>query len=213
MPLPSDAELRRLARYSGDPWVPENPYFVRAEGFMADCWEKLVYPFVHDCDFRQTLDLAAGHGRNCPYLLRHACQLHVMDIQEGNIEICRQRLSAFDNVRCYVNTGYDLQPIADGDLTFIYCFDAMVHFEPEVISAYLAEARRVLGTGGRGFFHHSNYTGGMDWRANPAARNFMSQDRFAKLSIAAGLRIIRQQVIDWDGHAGLDCLSLVERGE
>ena len=178
---------------------------------MAVAWERLIHPFIADCDLAETLDLAAGHGRNSIYLLRHARRLHVMDIQPGNIEICRRRLSECDNVDYHVNNGYDFASVADDSLTFIYCFDAMVHFEPEVIGSYLTDARRVLRPGGRGFFHHSNYTGGLDWRTNPHARNFMSRDLFAKSAIAGGLRVLRQQVIDWAEAPQLDCLSLVER--
>jgi SAM-dependent methyltransferase len=209
--MQAEQELRRLAQYSGDPWVPENPYFAMAEGFMKESWETLIYPFIQDCDFTTTVDLAAGHGRNSTYLQKYARRLYLLDIQEGNISICSSRFDGVPNIEFYVNNGYDFQPIFNDTLTLIYCFDAMVHFEPAVISSYLRDAMRVLLPGGRGFFHHSNYTGGRDWRTNPAARNFMSRKLFADLAVAEGLQVIRQRVINWGGYRDLDCLTVVER--
>ena len=114
-------------------------------------------------------------------------------------------------MQAVVNNGYDLQPIPSSSVTLIYCFDAMVHFDSDVVRSYLRDAFRVLVAGGRGFFHHSNYTGGDDWRANPGSRGFMSAALFSHYAGKEGLRILRQSIIDWGGIRGLDCLTLVER--
>jgi SAM-dependent methyltransferase len=110
-----------------------------------------------------------------------------------------------------VNSGYDLRPAEDGVFTLVYCFDAMVHFEKEVVRSYLRDTARVLKPGGRGFFHHSNYTGGRDWRTNPHSRNFMCRELFAAYAQIEGLRVLRQDVLNWGHIHGLDCLSLVEK--
>jgi ubiquinone/menaquinone biosynthesis C-methylase UbiE len=176
--------LDELAHYSGDPWQPKNPFFDRAEADMQNAWERLIWPFIGNAvDFTDTLDLAAGHGRNSEYLLRHAKTLVIMDIQPGNVETCRARFASRDNVSYYVCTGYDLQPLPDNSLTLAYCFASMVHFDSDVVRSYLRDARRVLRPGGRAFFHHSNYTGGHDWRKNPESRNFMSREFFAHYAI------------------------------
>lgn len=208
---PPAEELRAQAAYSGDPWNPSNPYFAHAEASMDPLWNRLVHPFIDGSDLSATLDLAAGHGRNSAMLLRHARTLAIMDIQPGNIEVCRARFKDRSNVTYHVNNGYDMQPVPSGSLTFIYCFDAMVHFESDVVRSYLKDARRVLAPGGRGFFHHSNYTGGDDWRTNPSARNFMSKEFFAHYARKEGLKVLRQKVIDWGAHQDMDCLTLVER--
>jgi SAM-dependent methyltransferase len=208
---PSQQALQAQAAYSGDPWNPRNPYFAHAEGFMDGLWKRLVYPFIEGSDFSATLDLAAGHGRSSAKLLRHARILSIMDIQPGNVEVCRTRFKGHPNVTYHVNNGYDLRPIGDGSLTLVYCFDAMVHFESDVVRSYLRDTHRVLAPGGRAFFHHSNYTGGEDWRTNPSSRNFMSKEFFAHYARKEGLKVLRQEVINWGPHQNLDCLTLVER--
>ena len=206
-----DHQLRELARYSGDPWNPKNQYFQRAEEHMAALWDKLVWPFISDCDFRVTLDLAAGHGRNSEKLLPLVDTLFISDIQEDNVRICRERFAQSAKVRAFTGNGYDFQPTEDQSLTFIYCFDAMVHFDSDVVRSYLRDTRRVLRPGGCAFFHHSNYTGGHDWRSNPGGRNFMSAELFAHYAIKERLTILRQQIIDWSGRKNSDCFTLVER--
>jgi SAM-dependent methyltransferase len=134
----------------------------------------------------------------------------MLDIQAGN-EGRRRRFA--EHARGAVNNGYDLRPAADGAFSLVYSFDSMVHFEGEVVRSYLRDTLRVLRPGGRGFFHHSNYTAGSDWRTSPHARNNMSRELFASYAQEAGLRVIRQMVFDWGHVADLDCLSLVERPE
>jgi hypothetical protein len=84
-------ELAALAAYSGDPWVPSNPYFAAAEGSAAWLWENLIYPFIKDCDFSDTVDLAAWQGRNSVFLLKYARHMTITDIQARNVERCKER--------------------------------------------------------------------------------------------------------------------------
>jgi SAM-dependent methyltransferase len=204
--------LDELARYSGDPWGPASAYYDKAELHMAWCWERLISPFLPgDIDYTETLDLAAGHGRNSEYLLKLAQRLTIMDIQPANIEFCKSRFSGHENISYHVCNGYDLSPIPDASLTFIYCFDAMVHFDSDVIRSYLRDAYRALKPGGRAFLHHSNYTGGYDWRKNPHSRNFMSKEMFAHYADKERLEMIKQEVIDWDKDSNLDCLTLLQK--
>jgi SAM-dependent methyltransferase len=129
-----------------------------------------------------------------------------MDIEPGNVDVCRKRFADRLNATAMVCNGFDLQPIPGSSITLVYCFDAMVHFNPDVVKSYLYDTYRVLKPGGRGFFHHSNYTGGPDWKLNPASRTYMSAAIFAGYAKEAGLSIIRQHVINGDRHADLDCL-------
>jgi len=208
---PDEPALAALAAYSGDPWTPDNPYFQVAEKDGRWLWDNLVWPFISDCDFSDVLDLAAGHGRNSVLLLDHVKRLTVTDVQPGNVEFCRRRFRDRTNVAYSVINGYNFQPIGDQSLTLIYCFDSMVHFDSDVVRSYLRDSLRVLKPGGRGFFHHSNYTGGHDWRCNPNARNFMSKELFEHYALKEGLSIVRQKVINWGSLENSDCMSVVEK--
>ncbi|MBN8892925.1 MAG: hypothetical protein ABS99_04970 [Acetobacteraceae bacterium SCN 69-10] len=203
--------LRQQVADAGDPWQPDNVYFQRAEARMDAQWAGLVYPFIRHCDFSDTLDLACGHGRNSTKLLGLATRLTLIDVQPGNIEICRQRFRDHPNVTCLVGNGFGMQPIPDVSLTLIYCFDAMVHFYPEVVRSYLRDAARVLQRGGRAFMHHSNYPQTTIWWSNPHSRNTMTHTLFATYAEEAGLLVLQQKVLNWGSDVDLDCLSLVEK--
>jgi ubiquinone/menaquinone biosynthesis C-methylase UbiE len=202
--------LEDLAHYSGDPWKPTSVWWQRAETGMPALWNNLVWPFISDCDFTSTLDLAAGHGRNSAQLLKHAKRLTIMDIQSGNIEACRKRFAGESaTIEFVVNNGYDMQPVKDASLSLVYCFDSMVHFDSDVVRSYLRDTRRVLAPGGRGFFHHSNSTLHSDWKNDPNGRNFMTAELFKHYAEKEGLTVGRQKIIDWAKRPNLDCLSLV----
>jgi SAM-dependent methyltransferase len=209
--LPDTTKLASLAAYSGDPWTPNNPYFDIAEKDGRWLYENLVWPFIEDCQFADVLDLAAGHGRNSALLLQHAGNLTITDVQRGNVDFCRKRFGEQPNISYAVVNGYDFYPVTDDSLTLIYCFDSMVHFDSDVVRSYLRDSLRVLRPGGRGFFHHSNYTGGHDWRRNPNARNFMSKELFEHYALKEGLRVVRQKTINWGSLENSDCMSLVEK--
>ena len=98
------------------------------------------------------------------------------------------------------NDGTSLAGIASGSVTFVYCWDAMVHFEPKSSRPTSPRSARVLAPGGRGFIHHSNWTRGrgLDFRTQPNWRNFMSRELFGGHLRVNGLEILAQDVINWD---------------
>ena len=173
-------------------------------------WETLIWPLIKDMDFTCVVDLAAGHGRNSAKLLQHANQLIIVDINQECIDYCKERFCGTKNIQYIKNDGFSLKELKNESVTLIYCFDSMVHFDSEVIRAYLFEFYRVLKKGGSCFCHHSNYTGnpGGDFTQFSHWRNFMSKELFAHYSIMAGLQVVGQHVIDWKEERDLDCLTI-----
>lgn len=214
-------KLQLAADSVGRDWK-QTPYYDKAELHMDTLWEEMIWPFLSPhaahLDFSTTMDLAAGHGRNSAKLISLASRLYIVDINQENIDFCRNRFGR-DNPKVvyHLTDGYSLPFLPDGELTFVYCFDAMVHFDSDVVRAYLGEFRRVLQPGvGRAFLHHSNYVGnpGGDHRAHPSWRNFMSKELFAHYAKKEGLDVVSQQLIDWMGDgSNIDCLSLLSRPE
>ena len=96
----------------------------------------------------------------------------------------------------------------------MYCFDAMVHFDSDVVRAYLREFNRVLRSGGRCFSHYSNYTGNPtgSYRDHPGGRNFMSKELFEHYATKEGLRPVVSQLVTWtEDEGGFDALTLLEK--
>ena len=139
---------------------------------------------------RRHVELATGHGRNSEKLRHLADRLYLVDINETNIEFLRRRFADAQNIVYVHNDGVSLDGIPDAEVTFLYCFDSMVHFDNDVVRAYLREFRRVLRPGGTGSCHYySNYTGNPtgSYRDHPGWRNFMSVELFEHYAAKEGL--------------------------
>lgn len=198
-------------------WWSEAPYFAEAERHMDLQWRELILPFLRldepgiDCGV--TVDLGAGRGRTASKLLPLAGRLHLVDLHANNLEACRHRFGGDPRLSYHVTEGRSL-PLPNATATFLFCFDSMVHFDSDVVRAYLREIRRVLRPGGHAFLHHSNTTShpGGDFKAQPQWRNFMSKELLAHYAFKEGLDVLRQEPVDWVGDGSfIDCFSLLRR--
>jgi SAM-dependent methyltransferase len=205
-------KLIELAQEVGDDWK-NHAYYEDVERFMDGAWRKTIWPIIQGADFSVVVDLGAGHGRNTAKLREVSKKIYVVDINRENIDFCKQRFTGDDRLVFIQNDGASLADIPNGEVSLIYSFDSMVHFDSDVVRAYLRDFRRVLKPGGLGFCHHSNYTGnpGGRWMNNPHIRNFMSQSLFAHYCAKEGLSIVRSETIDWGNQPKLDCLTLFRR--
>jgi ubiquinone/menaquinone biosynthesis C-methylase UbiE len=220
----SSIELQQRARESGDPYK-NSAYFEQAEKVIDFLWKLYIWDAIQDSDFTSTLDFAAGHGRNSKHLLPLADRLTIVDINPECIAACQQRFGQDARVTYIVNDGVSLNGVEDDSISLLYSFDSMVHFDSDVIRAYLPEFFRVLKPGGRAFIHHSNYTENPtgDFRNNPHWRNYMSKSLFAHYASRAGFNVARQQIIDWGlqlddwwniteiQYPSMDCFSIIEK--
>lgn len=169
---------------------------------------------INDCDFTSVVDLAAGHGRNSEKLRHLADRLYVVDINKENIEFLQRRFADCRNIIYVLNDGISLRPIVDNEVTLVYSFDSMVHFDSDVVRAYLKEFQRILKPGGLGFCHYSNYNDrpAGDYRDSPHWRNFMSRELFEHYLWKEGLVPIKSQRLDWDGSdRNIDAITLFKK--
>lgn len=208
--------INELALASGSIFK-DHPYFKIAEPHTERQWKGRIDHWIKDANYSEVIDLAAGHGRHSAILAERSTTLHVTDINVECIAAARERLGDPPHIHYHVIDGCSLSFAASGSISFVFTFDSMVHFDDEVVFSYIDETSRVLGAGGLGFFHHSNYTAspGGDFRKNPHARNFMSQAFFIHRARKAGLDVVRSETIDWGGGENfvecLDCLTLVRK--
>jgi SAM-dependent methyltransferase len=190
-------------------------YHGPAQAAMDEHWTDIIAPFLagEPIDMSRCLDFATGYGRNAAKLREAgASRVTLVDVHPDNVAHCRQRFAGDKAIVVHQNNGFDLSGLSDGAFTFVYSFDAMVHFDERLVAAYLPEFFRVLEPGGYAFVHHSNYSAapGTPFMENPHWRNHMSVERFADLARSAGFTIARQQKLSWIVD-DLDGLSLLQR--
>jgi len=209
----TDQDLLGAAKSIGADWKG-GPYYERAEHAIDLYWEALIWPLIKDCDLSCVIDLAAGHGRNTEILRRYAERVYVVDINEENIAYMMERFAGDTRIVYIQNDGVRLAAIPDNEATLVYSFDSMVHFDSDVVRAYLKEFYRVLRPGGYGFCHYSNNSSNPtgSYRDHPGWRNFMSRELFEHYAHKAGLVVIQSKLVDWlrDG-TNCDAVTLFQK--
>ena len=207
------SDIRESVRQVGLSWE-KSAYYENAERLMDVFWREgtLFRRLFEKLDLSAVVELACGHGRHAERIAQKCGQLTLMDIHQRNIDFCRDRLAGFSNVAYFVNSGFDF-PLPSSSQTAIFCYDAMVHFSPDVVRSYLIDTARVLKTGGLALYHHSNYSepSGRPYYQNPHARNHMTKELFAEYCGEANLLIEEAFVLGWGSEPNLDCVSLVKR--
>lgn len=203
-------------------------YFALAEKDMESHWKAFVWPYISGADFTHVLEIACGHCRNTNKLKDLAKRISAIDINPSNVEYCKERFAGNNKLRFYTTDGLTVPSQVEPSITFVYSFDAMVHFDAAVVANYLEEAERVMVPGATGYFHHSQSprcpetlsTTGFcsnpdtigDDPANPHRRNAMSKAQFAEAARRVGLEIVRQVPVVWDPNNGeTDCVSVFRK--
>jgi SAM-dependent methyltransferase len=209
--------LDRLAKLVGTDWTA-GPYYDDAEKGMDAQWSHFIWPHIEGSDFSCVVDLAAGHGRNTAKLLTVADVVYAVDINQENIDFMSKRFGPREKLRLIKNNGYEIPEIGSGSVSFVYSFDAMVHFDSDVVRNYIHEFRRIMRPGARGFCHYSNYTGNPtgSYRDHPGWRNFMSRALFEHWIAKAGFRVLKSHYlrgtiqVSTDDKPDADAITLFE---
>ncbi|MEM6672562.1 MAG: class I SAM-dependent methyltransferase [Planctomycetota bacterium] len=188
-------------------------WFEEAEASTQAQWDTVHWHRIKDEDLSTVLELAPGAGRFSERLKEHAKTLYLVDLNEYALNKCRARF-ADDKGPCeieYIKTdGVTLPGVADESVTLVFSWDSMVHMDKAVNGAYLKEFARVMKPGAFGLVHHSNHgarSDESDIHKNPHMRSNQSRENFRAQAEAAGLEVPRQDLLDWDGIADLDCVT------
>jgi SAM-dependent methyltransferase len=198
------------------PWAKSSYYAdAEQEGWTSPFWDETSQfrPLFNRLDLTSVVELACGYGRYAERVAAICGRLTLVDVFQENLDMCAARLKGFPNVQYLKGNGHSFAGIPDASTTAIFCYDAMVHFSPDIVQAYLQDAARILRSGGRMLLHHSNYNAPTDqhYQLNPHARNHMTQKLFAELSAEARLLIEEQVIITWVTDQGLDAISLLRK--
>jgi SAM-dependent methyltransferase len=157
------------------------------------------------------VDLACGHGRHSEKMLELGRKVIALDVVPENVAFTKVRLMGREGLTVQICNGIDFRPVPDKSVDAIVCYDAMVHFDCDVVRSYIRDAKRILRPGSMALFHHSNYDGNpsaVHYGQNPHARNFMTAPLFAHFAHKEGCTVVEQHVMPWGDVPNLDCISL-----
>jgi ubiquinone/menaquinone biosynthesis C-methylase UbiE len=192
-----------------------SPYYEDAEKWTHLFWgsQTEFRKMFDQLDLASVIELACGHGRHAERIKDIVEQLILIDIVEENLLYCQRRLGTESKLTYIKGDGITFHPVVSDSVTAIFCYDAMVHFSPEMVESYLRDSARVLKPGGMALFHHSNYPASLEkhYGQNPLARNHMTVGLFGKMAQDVGLRVEAFKTIKWGNYEDLDAISLVRR--
>jgi len=209
---------KSLTELIGDDWKI-SPYYDIVENDLRLWWDEnsIFYRRFQELDCRKIVELACGHGRHVQRYLSVPETIYLVDINQENINFCKNRYANETKIQYVVNDGTNFIVIDSSSQTAIFTYDAMIHFEMFDIIKYLKDANRILVNGGKILFHHSNaaYNPELFYRYKPLGRNFLSADIFAYVALRSGFKIISQDIFSWEWDKNdtkdIDCLSLCQK--
>lgn len=213
--MTDDNTLEASVKLVGQPWE-HSDYYAEAEKWLFMFWnETTLYKQWFDClDLSTTLELACGHGRHAQQAVSQVGKLILMDIFDNHLSVCQKRLQNHSHVSYLKGDGYSFRPVESASVTAIYCYDAMVHFSPDIVNSYLIDGARILKPQGMMLLHHSNYDtqgNNQHYGLNPHARNHMTYALFSSFAKQAGLNIISSMSTRWGEVEDLDRLTLLQK--
>lgn len=192
-------------------------YFTQGEmdNWLAAFWKEdsVFLKLFKQLNITRCAEIACGFGRHSSQIYNKCQELYLIDTSIDATNYARERFKSSPHVKVFLSyDGLSMPGIADESLTSVFSYDAMVHFEPLTITAYLSEIARTLVQGGRALLHHSNYSGNPTGKIEDVegARNYMTQSLFAHLCSRNNLTVISQEILDWSFKES-DALSLIEK--
>jgi SAM-dependent methyltransferase len=190
-------------------------YHGLAASHMDGQWAGILKPFFdrHPFDLSRAIDFAAGYGRNSRKLLEAgAGHVTAIDVNPDCIAVLRASLPA-GRFSVIQNDGASLTGVDSETFSFLYSYDAMVHFDLEIVVAYMPEFARVLKPGAYALIHHSNYAAnpGEDFRDNPHWRNFMAAGVFKHIAARCGFIVAEQVIFSWGEAIESDCITVMRK--
>ncbi|WP_421198044.1 class I SAM-dependent methyltransferase [Aeromonas enteropelogenes] len=210
-------QARLSAAPAGYDW---GAYYKSAELATQAQYQKFIKPILEqwegELDYSNVLDFACGEGRIAE-LMQERCQnLRLIDANTKAVDFCRERFAKYQHVQVQCNAAGAL-PQADGSLSLIYSWDAMVHFSYKSLDFYLYEFNRVLQPQGYVLMHHSNLAALANkmrvfeqWNFNPAGRSLVSKEDVIFIAQHHGFEVVEQTLIDWECN-DMDCISVLKK--
>ena len=213
-----------ITKTIGKDWVQKAYYDIaESEKALSLFWNEntVFYNSFCQLDCTNIVELACGHGRHVQKYYEKAQNITLVDINQENIDFCKNRFFDKERINYLVNNGNNFHGINSNSQTSIFSYDAMVHFDLIDIYEYLKESNRILVKDGKILFHHSNaaFSPEKYYLEKPHGRNIMSADTFAYLALRTGFIILKQDIFHWGSKdskkyplaENIDCLSLCQK--
>lgn len=147
--------------------------------------KRFIYPYASSHPV--VLEIGPGAARWSTILANYSSGLHLADITDVTLNVCREKLAQFNHCHYHLITDETMSFLQDSSIDFVWSFDVFVHIAPEETLAYLKSLARVMSPGAVSVIHHpseGNVKGGF--------RSSVTNDFFLNALDTNGLKVIEQ---------------------
>ncbi|MCI8378523.1 MAG: class I SAM-dependent methyltransferase [Lachnospiraceae bacterium] len=193
-------------------------YYQEAERSAGTQYENILKPYldkyIKDRDIT-IMDFACGEGRIVNQIRDKYKCIVCCDLPKGPLETCRERFKELSNILYVPSTEKGIE-LAPDKCHALYSWDAMVHFDYDMLKFYLQEFYRILKKDGIAIIHHSNLKNiaGVhceeNWLNNSGNRSNVSKEDVCNLAVSTGFEVLEQNCINW-GVKDMDCVSVLRK--
>jgi ubiquinone/menaquinone biosynthesis C-methylase UbiE len=174
------------ALWNGYDWSQAGEEWTRSADWKQSIIRDLLLPNIPSgC---VALEVGPGGGRWTEILQARVGQLHVVDVAEKPLALCRERFAAATHIDYHLSDGRTLG-VADRSIDVVWSYDVFVHINPLDARGYFREFSRVLKPGGRAVVHHPGAPLSADrerrWRSDltdPMVLEFCRENGFRVLA-------------------------------
>jgi len=182
--------LENKALWNTYDWSKLGEEWSRSPQWKREILERLFFPNVPEGAV--AVEIGPGGGRWTEYLLKRCSQVHVVDVAERALELCRERFGSAPNLALHLSSGHDLA-VSDASVDVVWSYDVFVHINALDTDGYLKEIARVLKGGGRAVIHHPGEPARgvkvrRGWRSDSTERLVLQSARGAGLAVESQSR-------------------------
>lgn len=163
----------------------------------AEWKEALVNRFIHPyaSSHPVVLEIGPGAARWSTILASHASILHLVDITDVTLQVCREKLAQFRHCHFHLLKDELMSFLPDGSIGFVWSFDVFVHIAPEQTSAYLKSLARIMSPGAIAVIHHPS-----EGNAKGGFRSSVTNEFFLDALKRNGLTVMEQTAVFGDNN-------------
>ena len=196
----------------GNRWSKDAP--IKDYRATGQTFDRLVRPFL-PTKLNAGLEIGPGGGRWTAELLRVAKHMHLVDISESVIEICRERYKYYHNMDFHITDDASINFIPDNSLDLIFSWGVFVHISSGLVEKYVSQFAQKMTESGIAFIQHGNLGTHV-----PLNRSNVTKEWFDKMVERHGLTIRAQfgtsegyypEYKDGKERVYLDTLSVIEK--
>lgn len=163
------------------------------------------------------LDIGCGAGNWMKRVSPFVGEVHGVDISPEAINIAKNRLGEYGNIRLYVNDGCTLNLFEENTFNLVYSFWTFQHIPRETTLNYLRESHRVLKENGLLLFQVECYLdpdkniGDISYLKGKTEQIGYTATELSNITRDSGLKIIRRDQEDFSKYKRIYLWTLCEK--